>query len=54
VVLAPDGGLGGIAWAALAIAATVWWTLERTKVELHWVLLAAALAGLALQALGGA
>ena len=54
VVLLPEGWSGGVGWAALAIAATVWWTLERTKVELHWVLLAAALAGLAVQALGGA
>jgi chromate transporter len=54
VVLLPEGWSGGVGWAALAIAATVWWTLEHTKVELHWVLLAAALAGLAAQALGGA
>ena len=54
VVLLPEGWSGGVGWAALAIAATVWWTLERTKVDLHWVLLAAALAGLAVQALGGA
>jgi chromate transporter len=54
VVLLPEGWSGGVGWAALAIAATVWWTLERTKVELHWMLLAAALAGLAAQALGGA
>ncbi len=54
VVLVPDGWQGGIGWAALAIAALVWWTLERTKLELHWALLAAALAGLAVQGLGWA
>jgi chromate transporter len=54
VVLLPDGWQGGIGWAALAIAAAVWWTLERTKLELHWALVAAALAGLAVQGLGWA
>jgi len=54
VVLVPDGWTGGVSWAALAIAAVVWWALERSKLELHWVLVAAALAGLAVQALGGA
>jgi chromate transporter len=52
VVLLPEGWQGGIGWAALAIAATVWWTLERTKLELHWALVVAALAGLAVQGLG--
>jgi hypothetical protein len=42
---------GGVGWAALAIAGGVWWLLERRKLELHWVLLAAALAGLAAQAI---
>ncbi len=54
VVLLPDGWLGGLGWAALAIAAAVWWTLERTKLELHWALVASALAGLAAQGLGWA
>ena len=54
VVLVPDGWQGAIGWAALAIAAAVWWTLERTKLELHWALVAAALAGLAVQGLGWA
>jgi len=54
VVLVPDGWSGGVGWAALAIAAAAWWMLERTKLELHWVLLAAALAGLAVQGLGWA
>jgi len=39
---------------AAAIAAIVWWMLGRTKLELHWALVAAASAGLALQALGWA
>jgi len=30
----------------------VWWLLERKQFELHWVLLAAALAGLTTQAIG--
>jgi hypothetical protein len=50
----PDGWQGGIGWAALVIAALVWWTLERTKLELHWALVAAALAGLVVQGLGWA
>lgn len=54
VVLVPEGWSGGVAWAALAIAAVVWWMLERGKLELHWALLAAALAGLAAQGLGWA
>jgi chromate transporter len=54
VVLLPDGWQGGIGWAALAISAAVWWTVERTKLELHWALVAAALAGLAVQGLGWA
>jgi hypothetical protein len=52
VVLVPDGWSGGVDWAAVAIASAVWWLLERTKVELHWALVAAALAGLAVQASG--
>jgi len=54
VVLVPDGWSGGVGWAALAIAVTVWWLLERTRLELHWILVAAALAGLAVQGLGWA
>jgi chromate transporter len=51
LVVLPDGLSGGVGWAALAIAGGVWWLLERRKLELHWVLLAAALAGLAAQAI---
>lgn len=54
VVLLPDGWQGAIGWAALVIAAAVWWVLERPKLELHWALVAAALAGLAVQGLGWA
>jgi chromate transporter len=54
VVLVPDGWGGGIGWAALGIAAAAWWMLERAKLELHWVLLAAALAGLAVHLLAAA
>ena len=54
VVLVPDGGPGTAGWAAAAIAVAVWWLLERRRLELHWVLLAAALAGLAVQVTGAA
>lgn len=54
VVLVPEGWDGGIGWAALAIAAAAWWMLERMRLELHWVLVAAALAGLAAHGLGAA
>jgi chromate transporter len=52
VVILPGGLAGGVGWAALGIAVGVWWMLERIKLELHWVLPAAALAGLGAQALG--
>jgi chromate transporter len=52
VVLLPDGFPGSIGWVALGIAAVAWWLLERARIELHWVLLGAALAGLAAQAIG--
>jgi hypothetical protein len=48
----PDGLSGGVGWTALAIAVAVWWMLERMQFDLHWVLPAAALAGLGAQALG--
>ena len=51
VVILPDGLSGGVGGAALAIAGGAWWLLEHRKLELHWVLLAAALAGLATQAI---
>jgi chromate transporter len=52
VVMLPDGLSGGVGWTALAIAVAVWWMLERMQFDLHWVLPAAALAGLGAQALG--
>jgi chromate transporter len=52
VVILPEGLTGGIGWAALAIAVATWWLLGRARLELHWVLALAALAGLATQALG--
>jgi chromate transporter len=54
VVLLPEGWSGGVGWASAAIAVAVWWLLGRRSFELHWVLVAAALAGIAVQALGGA
>jgi chromate transporter len=52
VVILPAGLGGGVRWAALALAACVWLALERGRLELHWALVIAALAGLALQAAG--
>jgi chromate transporter len=52
VVILPEGFGGPVRWAALALAAAVWVALERGRLELHWALLSAALAGLGLQALG--
>ena len=52
VVILPAGWPGGIGWAALAIAAAVWWLLERARLELHWTLALAAFAGIAIQSLG--
>jgi chromate transporter len=54
VVLLPQGLDGGVAWASLVIAGCAWWLLERRRIELHWVLALAALAGLATQYAGGA
>jgi chromate transporter len=54
VVLLPEGFTGPVGWAALAIAAGAWWSLERARLGLHWVLAGAALAGLAVQAGGWA
>jgi chromate transporter len=52
VVLVPQGWDGGPGWAALAIAVASGLMLGRLKLELHWVLLAAAMAGLAAHGLG--
>ena len=54
VVFLPEGFTGPVGWAALAIAAAAWWSLERARLGLHWVLAGAALAGLAVQAGGWA
>jgi chromate transporter len=54
VVILPAGWAGPIVLSAPVIAAAVWWALERTKLELHWVLAAAALAGLGVSRLGWA
>jgi hypothetical protein len=52
VVILPGGPGGGVRWAALALAVGVWLALERGRLEMHWALVIAALAGLALQAAG--
>jgi len=52
VVLLPGGLAGGVHWAVLALAVGVWLQLERSRLELHWVLALAALAGFVLQAAG--
>jgi chromate transporter len=52
VVVLPEGPGGGVRWAALALAAGLWLALERGRLELHWALVIAALAGLAMQAAG--
>jgi chromate transporter len=54
VVLFPGGPGGSVSWPALAIAATVWLLLTRTRLALPWVLAGAAAAGLSAQALGAA
>jgi chromate transporter len=51
-VLLPAGA-GRPDWAAVAIAALSWLLLERTRLDLAWVLALGALAGLALRAAGG-
>jgi chromate transporter len=52
VVVVPEGFAGGVRWTALALAAALWLVLARGRLELHWVLLVAALAGLGLHAAG--
>jgi chromate transporter len=52
VVILPDGFAGPERWAAVALVAILWFVLERGRLELHWVLLIAAVAGPGLQALG--
>jgi chromate transporter len=46
VVLLPGGFAAGPDWAAAAIAVVVWLLLTRTRVDLPWVLAAAAAAGM--------
>jgi chromate transporter len=46
VVLLPQGLVAGPDWVAVAIAVAVWLLLTRTRLDLPWVLAAAALAGL--------
>jgi chromate transporter len=46
VVLLPGGVAGGPDWAAVAIAVGVWLLLARTRVDLPWILAAAAAAGM--------
>ena len=45
VVLLPQGIAAGPDWAAVAIALAVWLLLTRTRVDLPWILAAAAAAG---------
>jgi chromate transporter len=45
VVLLPDGINAGPAWLAIAIAVAVWLLLTRTRIDLPWILAAAAGAG---------
>ncbi len=52
VVLLPEGFGGGVRWTVLALAAGLWMLLARGRMELHWVLLIAGLAGLGLHAAG--
>jgi chromate transporter len=52
VVLLPGGLAGGVHWTVLALAVGLWLLLGRSRLELHWVLALAALAGLVLQAAG--
>jgi len=52
VVILPDGLGGPARWAPLALSAGLWFALERRQLGLHWVLVIAGLAGLALQSLG--
>jgi len=50
VVILPQGFGGDVRWAALGLAVALWLLLTRSRLELHWVLLLAALAGLGLHA----
>jgi chromate transporter len=52
VVVLPDGIEGGIAGWPLALSALVWLLLERTRLDLPWILAAAAMAGLVVQIAG--
>jgi chromate transporter len=52
VVLLPGGFEDGVRWIPLLLAAALGLLLERSRLELHWVLLLAALAGLGLHAAG--
>jgi chromate transporter len=52
VIVVPEGPGGDIRWAALGLALAMWWLLTRSRLELHWVLVIAALAGLGLHAAG--
>jgi chromate transporter len=52
VVVLPGGFEDGVRWTPLLLAAALGLLLERGRVELHWVLLIAALAGLGLHAAG--
>ena len=54
VVLFPAGIDGQPAWAALAIAVAAWLALRRTRIDLLWVLAAAAAAGLCAERAGWA
>jgi chromate transporter len=53
VVLFPGGFGASIAWSSLTIAVATWWLL-RTGLALPWILVAAAVAGLAVHAAGWA
>jgi chromate transporter len=52
VVVFPAGLAGPPGWAALSIAAATWFALRNAKIGLPWILVGAALAGLAAQAAG--
>ena len=52
VVLFPDGVATGPDWRPIAIAIGVWLALTRTRVDLPWILAAAAAAGLLLRGPG--
>jgi chromate transporter len=52
VVVLPDGMGGGIAAWPLVLSGLVWLLLQRTRLELPWILAAAALAGLVVQLAG--